>query len=164
MFAAEGPVLTEDPEFAPRSKRPWQGGNQNGRNTLTRGSYPMKSGLFVPPSQNKTEKSKSEKLSKTGLPRQRISKVENGVPNPHPSRWTRVRRSAAEPCTTQHQRHKSRRTGEDARMLLLPRGIGFISQHLLRHGRTPQLLEGKPRPASALQHATSVALHHEGHA
>jgi hypothetical protein len=49
-------------------------------------------------------------------------------------------------------------------MLLLPCGIGFISQHLLRHGRTPQLLEGKPRPASALQHATSVALHHEGHA
>ena len=62
-------MLTEDPEFAPRSKRPWQGGNQNGRNTLTRWSYPMKSGLFVPPSQNNTEKSKPEKLSKTGLPR-----------------------------------------------------------------------------------------------
>ena len=46
-------------------------------------------------------------------------------------------------------------------MLLLPGGMGFIAQHLLRHGRTPQLLDGKASLACALEHASTVTLHHE---
>jgi hypothetical protein len=59
--------------MAPKSKRLWEGGNQNGPNPLTQWPCPMNSGLEAPTNQNKMEKSKVEKRSKTGLPRQRIS-------------------------------------------------------------------------------------------